>query len=231
MWVLEAVPQDLKDFPPSISSRGNEVASHAIITEEYHSSALRGKSWPGSSSAGLSPALSKNCYQKGCVLAPTLFSMMFSVMLTNAFNAETPGIDIRYRTDGKLYNPRRLHAKTKVHTRRLRDFLFADDCALNAGNEADMQHSMDSFSTACDNFSLSIRNKKTEVMYQPAPGKPYPEPTMTVNGVKLAAVDRLTYLGSTLSHNIHIDDENDGHIAKASPASGGYNHRCGNAKV
>ena len=161
-----------------------------------------------------------NGVKQGCVLAPTLFSMMFSAMLTDAFNADTPGIDIRYRTDGKLYNPRRLQAKTKVHADRLRDFLFADDCALNAGNEADMQHSMNLFSTACVNFGLTISTKKTEVMYQPAPGKPYTEPTVTVNGVKLAAVDRFTYLGSTLSRNVHIDDETDGRIAKASAAFG-----------
>ncbi|GFS22001.1 hypothetical protein ElyMa_006939200 [Elysia marginata] len=116
---------------------------------------------------------------------------MFSAMLTDAFNVDTPDIDIRHRTDGKLYNPRRLQAKTKVHTDRLRDFLFADDCAQNAGNEADMQNSMDLYSTACDNFGLTIStNKVKAIQYQPAPGKLCTEPTVTVPGVKLAAVDR-----------------------------------------
>ncbi|GFR82749.1 hypothetical protein ElyMa_004106900 [Elysia marginata] len=101
--------------------------------------------------------------KQACVLALTLFSMMFSAMLTDAFNADTPGIGIRYRTDGKLYNPRRLQTKTKVHTGRIRDFLFDDDCSLNAGNEADMPHSMNLFSTACDNFGPTISTKKTTV--------------------------------------------------------------------
>ncbi|GFS09126.1 hypothetical protein ElyMa_006612800 [Elysia marginata] len=79
-----------------------------------------------------------------------------------------------------------------------------------------MNHSMNLFSTVCDNSGLTISTKKVEVMYQPAPGKPYTEPTVTVNGVKLAVVDRFTYLGSTLSRNVHIDDETDGRIAKAS---------------
>ena len=53
----------------------------------------------------------------------------------------------------------------------IRDFLFADDCALNAGTEQEMQDIMIKFATACDNFALTIRIKKTEVMYQPAPGQ------------------------------------------------------------
>ncbi|RUS88200.1 hypothetical protein EGW08_004032 [Elysia chlorotica] len=146
--------------------------------------------------------------------------MMFSAMLTDAFNVDTPGIDIRYRIDGKLYHPRRLQANTKVHAVKLCDFLFADDCALNARNESDMQHRMNLFSTACVNFGLTISTKKTKVMYQPAPGKPYTESIGSMNGVKLAAVDRFTYLGSTLSRNVHIDDEIDGRIAKASVVFG-----------
>ena len=161
-----------------------------------------------------------NGVKQGCVLAPTLFSMMFSAMLTDAFRDSSPGMDIRFRTDGKLFNLRRLQAKTKVHVDKLRDFLFADDCALNAGSAEDMQHSVDLFSTACNNFGLTISTKKTEVMYQPAPNKPYQEPTVTVNGQKLAAVDKFTYLGSTLSRCVHIDEEINARIAKASSAFG-----------
>ena len=70
-------------------------------------------------------------------------------------------------------------------------------CALNTGNEADMQRSMDLLSTPCDNFGLTISTKKTEVMYQPMPGKPYQELNVKVNNQKLIliAVDvHLLYL-------------------------------------
>ncbi|GFR97297.1 hypothetical protein ElyMa_004474200 [Elysia marginata] len=156
---------------------------------------------------------------------------MLSAILTDAFNADTSGIDIRYRTDGKLYNPRRLQAKTKIHTDRLQDFLSADDCALNASNEADIQYSMNFFSTACANFSLTTNTKEIEVMYQPALGKPHTEPTVTVNGLKLAAVDRFTYLGVTLSRNVKLMARPTAASQKPVLPSGGYYHRCGNAKV
>jgi hypothetical protein len=161
-----------------------------------------------------------NGVKQGCVLAPTLFSLMFSAMLTDAFSGSDTGIGIRYRTDGSLFNLRRLQAKTKVHTDTIRDLLFADDCALNAISETDMQHCVDKFSEACSNFGLTISTKKTEVMHQPAPGKPYGEPNILVNGQRLNVVDRFTYLGSTLSRGVVMDDEVNVRIAKASATFG-----------
>ena len=40
-----------------------------------------------------------------------------------------------------------LQAKTKIRFGRLGVFVFADDCALNAGNAADIQSSMDLLSS------------------------------------------------------------------------------------
>ena len=69
-------------------------------------------------------------------------------------------------------------------------------------------------------YDLTISIKKTEVVYQPAPGKPYKEPTITVKGQRLQVVDKFTYLGSTLSRVVQIDDEVNARIAKASAAYG-----------
>ena len=43
-----------------------------------------------------------NGVKQGCVLAPTLFSMMFSAMLTAVFQDGDKGIHIRYRFDGSF---------------------------------------------------------------------------------------------------------------------------------
>ncbi|KAJ8038120.1 hypothetical protein HOLleu_19106 [Holothuria leucospilota] len=122
---------------------------------------------------------------------------------------------IKYRTDNKLFNIRRMQAATKVKENRIRDLLFADDCALNATNEHTMQLEMDRSSTACDNFGLTTSTKKTEVMYQPAPGKPHTNPEITVKGQTLQAVHKFTYLGSTLTNAVNIDVEVNNRIAKA----------------
>ena len=60
-----------------------------------------------------------------------------------------------------------------------------------------MQHSVNTFSDVCNNFGLTISTKKTEVMHQPAPGKPYIKPNISVNGQRVNVVEK--YLGSTLS--------------------------------
>ena len=167
-----------------------------------------------------------NGVKQGCVLAPTLFSIMFSAMLTDAFRDGNVGIPTNYRTDGKLFNLRRLQAKTKIMADIIRDFLFADDCALNAGTERDMQLSVDKFSQACTDFGLTINTRKTEVMHQPAPGAPFVEPNITVNGEKLNVVNKFTYLGSTLAQNATIDEEVTTRIAKASSTFGRLRENC-----
>ena len=75
---------------------------------------------------------------------------------------------------------------------------------------------MDQVSDSCDSYDLTISIKKTEIVYQPAPGKPNEEPTVTVKGQRLQVVDKFIYLGSTLSKDVHIDIEVNARIAKAS---------------
>ncbi|KXJ12923.1 hypothetical protein AC249_AIPGENE19873 [Exaiptasia diaphana] len=81
-------------------------------------------------------------------------------MLTDAFRDAEVGIGIKYRTDGSIFNLRRLQVKTKVSTDTINDFLFADECALNAAAEASMQHIVDKLSDACNNFGLTISTTK-----------------------------------------------------------------------
>ena len=68
--------------------------------------------------------ISNNGDKQGCAMTPTLFSMMFAVMLTNAFQDCAIGFPIRYGFDGKLFNLRRLQAKSKVQTNVLDKLLY-----------------------------------------------------------------------------------------------------------
>ena len=95
-----------------------------------------------------------NGVKQGCVLASTLFSMMFYAMLTDAFKDGDNGIPIstpiRYHFDGKYFNLRRLQAKSKMQTGVLDEFLFADDMANGAPTEKKKQKGVDQVSDSCD---------------------------------------------------------------------------------
>ncbi|VDM06205.1 unnamed protein product, partial [Schistocephalus solidus] len=86
--------------------------------------------------------------KQGCVLAPTLFSFMFSAILMDAYRDERPGIRIDYRMDGRLLNKRRMHFRLRVSTATIHELLFTDNCALNETTEEEMQRSMDLFAAA-----------------------------------------------------------------------------------
>nr|VZI39478.1 unnamed protein product [Spirometra erinaceieuropaei] len=132
-----------------------------------------------------------NGVKQGCVLAPTLFSLMFSAMLMDAYRDERPGIRIAYRTDGHLLNRRRMNFQSRVSTATVHELLFADDCALNTTSEVEMQRSMDLFSAACENIVLVINTQKTVVMHQPPPSSATAPnaPQINVNGTQLQVVE------------------------------------------
>ena len=153
--------------------------------------------------------------ETGLCSSPTLFSMVFAALLHDASHYNDDGIQLKYRTDGGVFNLRRLKAKTKVKVATLRELLFADDCALNSNTEEEMQQCVNHFSRACDNFGFTISTKKTEVMHQPAPRNMYHEPHIFVNDEPLKATDSFTYLGSTLSSEANIDMEFNNRLSKA----------------
>ncbi|VDL95315.1 unnamed protein product [Schistocephalus solidus] len=136
-----------------------------------------------------------NGVKQGCILAPTLFSLMYSAMLMDAYRDERPGIRIAYRTDGHLLNNQRMQAPMRVSTPTVHDLLFADDCALNIVMEDDMKSSMNLFAEGCANhYSQNGCHAPaaTQRGIQCSPNQ--------VNGAQLKNVETFAYLGSTLFH-------------------------------
>ena len=83
-----------------------------------------------------------------------------------------------------------------------------------------MQKSVNKILTHVTSMISHSASKRLRLYIEPAPGKRYKEPTTTVNGQRLQVVDKFTYLGSILSRVVHIDDEVNARIAKASAAFG-----------
>ena len=173
-----------------------------------------------------------NGVKQGCVLAPTLFSIFFSMMLKQATDDldDNDFVYIRYRLDGSLFNLRRLQAHTKTHERLIKDLLFADDAALVAHTERALQRITSCFAEYAQLFGLEVSLKKTEVLHQPAPQEEYYTPHISIGDTVLKSVQQFTYLGCTISSNARIDADIDNRLSKANSAFGRLYKRVWNNK-
>lgn len=150
--------------------------------------------------------------KQGCVLAPTLFGIFFALLLRHAFKNSTEGVLLHTRSDGHLFNISRLRAKTRVREVLIRDMLFADDAAFVAHSQEELQLLLDRFSNACKDFSLTISLSKTQILTVNSSNNP----NLTIDNFILNAVESFTYLGSTVTQNLSLDQELDKRIGKAS---------------
>ena len=149
------------------------------------------------------------------------------MMLLVAFKDCDVGIPIRFRTDGSVFNLRRLQARTKtfVVVVHVRDLLYADDCALMAHTQADAQQLFSRFLNAATRFGLTVSLKKTEVMLQPVNRLISSPPVIMASETALPAVEKFCYLGSTLSSDANIDNDISSRLAIASHSFGRLSRR------
>ena len=128
--------------------------------------------------------------KQGCVIAPTLFSIFLAAP---AAVDQAKGVGIIHRTDGELFNIRRLRAKTNVKSTSIVDLQYADDCAIAAHMEADLQNTLDAFSEAYKLLGLTVNVTKTNVVFQPAQPLTATVPTIDIEGTTLENVDHVAY--------------------------------------
>ena len=85
----------------------------------------------------------------------------------------------------------------------IRDMPFANDAALAAHSEEQLQSFMNGFSRTCQDFSLTISLKKPIVKAQCIEQPP----AITTNYYELEEVHDFIYLGSTMTDSLSLDAE------------------------
>ncbi|XP_045503538.1 uncharacterized protein LOC123700381 [Colias croceus] len=159
--------------------------------------------------------------RQGCVLAPTLFGIYFSLMLRAAFSDDHQGVHLHTRTDGRLFNISLLKSKKHREDLFVDNLLFADDAALLANSPFELQSMIDRFSRACSQFAMTVNTSKTVILSQGTPAGS----TVSLNGTPIVEIDRFCYLGSTVSNNLSLDSEIDIRIGKAATMFGKLNEK------
>ena len=93
--------------------------------------------------------------------------------MKRAFDATTEGFYLRTKSDGRLFNPARLRAKTKMREALVRYFMFPDDAAVATYSQHELLSMLHCFSQACKEFRLTWRRQmfwhRTQRHRQPSP--------------------------------------------------------------
>ena len=162
-----------------------------------------------------------NGVKQGCVLAPVLFNLFLTCVLNHAIRDLEQGVHLQYRLDGFLVDLRRLTTKTKTVKKIVLEALLADDCALMAHRESDLQIIVNKFAETYRLFGLTISLGKTGFLFQQAPTTVTHRPTISTDGTQLKTVDDFKfYLGSVISSDGSLDKEIIDRICKVSQALG-----------
>ena len=166
-----------------------------------------------------------NGIKQDCVLAPTVFSILLSAMLDEAFRDMGDGVYTQSRQSADLFNVAHSRAKTKTTRILMTELLFADGSTLVAHSAE--EKILDAFTDVSKKIGLKINIKKTEMLYQPNSTRTREENIM-VDGNKLNPVLEFTYLGRTISSNGCIDDERQRRMVKAGTSIGRLRQRLWN---
>ena len=159
----------------------------------------------------------RNGLRQGCTLAPTLFNLYFSAVVSSwRRQSSVPGVRVRYRVGRKLVGDRT--AKSRLVSTDVTESQFADDAALYTTSLSHLETMANEFVSCASGWGLTVSVQKTKAM---AVNCSDPPPSIDLqDGGSVEVVDSFTYLGSVLSADGALDKGLTSRLAKASRAFG-----------
>ena len=101
----------------------------------------------------------KRGVKQRCVLAPTLFGIFFSVVLSSAFGTSEEGVYI-CTIWRQTVQPSQIQGQNKMRNVLIRELFFADDAALLSLTQSGLQNLVSSLAHAYQEFGLTISLNK-----------------------------------------------------------------------
>ena len=174
------------------------------------------------------PFLISNGVKQGYVLAPTLFSIFFSMILKhiNEDLEDEHGVYVRYGLDGSLFKvtPRLMRGLSGTFSSQMMlPWLPTQNEPCNVSLPASQMLPSSSASR-----SASKRRRSSISL---SPWEVYHPPHITIGETELKSMQQFSYLGCTISSDARIDKEVDNRLAKASEVLGRPYKRVWNNKI
>ena len=160
-----------------------------------------------------------NGLRQGCTLAPTLFNLYFSAMVS-CWMARCPqaGVRVRFGIGRKLVWDRT--AKTRLQVARIFESKFADDVALYATTMEALEGVAKEFVKTAVDWGLTVSLEKTKLLTMGSQLKPEDVLPVHLNAGEIATVDDFMYFGSNISRDGEVKGEVAVRLGKASRAFG-----------
>ena len=162
---------------------------------------------------------------EGCVRAPTLSSIFFSIMFCEAKEVLPDDIYICCWIDGSVFNLQCYLACMTTIEELITKLLFADDYPSRLHGGSSTTH-CDLLLWSSQELVLTIGLKKTELLYQLSKWEVYSPSHISISGTNLNAVEHFTYLGSVIPKDATVSKDLDNHLFKASSSFGRLSKRA-----
>jgi len=165
------------------------------------------------------------------VCAPLLFNIFFGAIIFEIDRRLGDiGIKLRFRVGDNILDLKRMANKTGFSIINIWKILFADDCALFAETEAELQIIMDMFVLVTAAYGQEVSFKKTEVLVVEPRRSPEPVSANIIHhgvginyGKAYKRVQQFNYLGSTENNACNLRNE----ITKRiNSAAFSFNYKC-----
>ena len=160
----------------------------------------------------------RNAMKQGCVLDPTPFPIILSIVLSDVYTDSTQGIWIQSRLEVNLFDASQFKSAIKTRNILVRVLIFNEDTTFVAHNHQNVQEINTRLLKSIKRLKINLR--ENEVMHRSPLSSHDIGQDIQIEDRVLTQVNKSKYIGYTVANSNRIDAELDTRTSNASNAFG-----------